>query len=1182
MRRIRCGVGVCAALGLCVPLALCFGTVLAEHKGVRLAVTVATKILPLSDRFDLDPARPEEREPQRETMFDIFGHDDIAASIDVNDSAMEAWGLSDFAGPVPTEKRTFTDREPNRPEIVHSSDDRSPVAATGVADANGPGAVVTEVSDPNKNAPERVNELIGFVVRGRMAHERLQIDDLDSLLASNGERRLPLLRILRAFRVPVREEGGVFRFVSEGVGPVEIDVPNGQIQIKDHRRAIDLVQAVSDITLKADLFVSSADIEEIFDVKLEWNTELYEYRIQLDRTLSIWTLATGSPLNMADIQYMGADLPEMLPAADRSHDALQFLQIDWQAGYEWRGSQGTDSDAHRVMLGSPRETLWGDVYDGQYKLRVSHPAVTWYEGDGVDWANGDGYAARLDWFEWVRRLPSAEITLGDSSSGLTDLVCPVVTTTGVRVNGLVGWTEGEMASDRSRMGLRQYFGRPLLFEGPAPIGATVELVLNGRTIGTQNVLPEPGSPPGMGVYRFEDIELAYGILNEVTIVITETNGNEIRVEKTVMGTPQLVPKGRTAYLGLAGSRRDRRTEDIQTVDTGEFSGYMTGGRILHGLTDRITIGLAGAGQQDYYRQYIDDPGASYGDRTYPESSQHGGFTLSCLPFDKLMLSGDLGGSEVQDSDGRGDLAARLRADYLPTQKLAFNADLLNLGTDYFDGVDPDVSDRRGGEVGMVYRWNKAWTLESGIGEVRDNLDGHKEDTLGVDYRSVGLMTTALPRSSLTAKLHNLEVSSDSDDATLLELRLRIAPVRSISIYGQIFMGEDLEIEEDNRFLSPLRLRNAPRSLGPAQYWTVSKRFNKDHRTSVSYGDTGLQETLGVAHDMRTTVKNHPLNLRGELLKTLSGGVGEDYRFRFRADYMLDPFGNNQFGAMVDLTEDDYAFYCYMSIQSLFACHRNRLIHVNESRIRTAYGAVHGRVFVDYNGNHLLDSDEPGVPDVKVSLNQLNSAVTDKRGYYILSASTNTGEARVFLDADTVPAIYTITSGVQSAKVYRDSLTEVNLSVAPLISLMGHVVAVDPNAGRRKDAAKVDPNAPDLSPTILDGVDSNDTSKQPPGRPAPLNGVRVYLSNPASGLLVADSYTGADGSYYFDDVKPGQYKLQVDPKTLPPTHFLAELERIIVVEPTREESVEIPMQDFTATVQPKKKTADPPPTDAAKP
>jgi hypothetical protein len=25
-------------------------------------------------------------------MFDIFGHDDIAASIDVNDSAMEAWG----------------------------------------------------------------------------------------------------------------------------------------------------------------------------------------------------------------------------------------------------------------------------------------------------------------------------------------------------------------------------------------------------------------------------------------------------------------------------------------------------------------------------------------------------------------------------------------------------------------------------------------------------------------------------------------------------------------------------------------------------------------------------------------------------------------------------------------------------------------------------------------------------------------------------------------------------------------------------------------------------------------------------------------------------------------------------------------------------------------------------------
>jgi len=1024
-----------------------------------------------------------------------------------------------------------------------------------------------------------MNELVGFVVRGRMAHERLQIDDLDSLLMPNGERRLPLLRILRAFQVILQEQGGVFRFAPEGVGPIELDVPNGQIRIKDQRREITLIQAVSDVTLKADIYVSAKDLEEILDVKLEWNNELYEYRIQMDRSLGIWTVTAGGPLNLTDIQYMGADLPSVLGAADRSRDALQFVQLDWQTGYGWHHTPGADSDVHRVTLGSPRETLWGNVYDGQYKLRMSHPAANWSSNDGLSWTNEEQYAARLDWFEWVRRLPSAEITLGDSSSGLSDLVCPIITSTGVRINGLIGCTAEEMASDRSRLGLRQYFGRPLLFEGPAPIGAAVELILNGRKIGTQNVVPEPGSPPGMGNYRFEDIELAYGILNEVTLVIKEANGNEIRVEKTMMGTPQLVPKGRTAYLGLAGTRRDRRIEDIPTVDAGEASGYLAGGRVLHGVTDRLTLGLTAAGQQDYFRRYTEDVVNTYRERTYPDSSQHGGVTLSYMPFDKLLLSSDLAGSQAQDSEGYGDLAARVRADYLPTKKLSFNADLLSLGSDYFDGVDPEVADRRGGEMGTVWRWNKLWTLEAGLGEVADNVNGDRDDTLVVDYRSVGLTTTALPRSSLTAKLHSFHATG-ADDAALLELRLRISPIRDVSVYGQIFTGDDIKVEGNDRFLSSLRLRNAPRFLHPSQYWAVTKRFNRNHMTSVAYGSTEEQDILSIAHDIRLTVNQHPLNLRAELIECLSGESEGQDRLRFRADYMLDPFGNNQFGATAEFSDDSYAVYCYMSIQSLFAHHGNRLVHVNESRIRTAYGAIHGKVFLDYNGNHILDANEPGIPDVKVSLNQLTSAVTDKEGYYILSTPGNASEVRVFLDAETVPAIYTVTNGAQTAKVYRDSLTEVDLSVAPLISLTGRVVGVDPNAAGHKvpepnmvDVNTPEPNTPELSPAVLDGAEPNSVSKKPAVRATPLAGVRVYLTDTASSLLVADSFTGSDGNYYFDDVKPGRYKLAVDPKTVPPTHVLTEQERIVVVEPTREESQDIPMPDITAIVQSKQKPAD---------
>ncbi len=95
--------------------------------------------------------------------------------------------------------------------------------------------------------------------------------------------------------------------------------------------------------------------------------------------------------------------------------------------------------------------------------------------------------------------------------------------------------------------------------------------------------------------------------------------------------------------------------------------------------------------------------------------------------------------------------------------------------------------------------------------------------------------------------------------------------------------------------------------------------------------------------------------------------------------------------------------------------------------------------------------------------------------------------------------------------------------------------------------------------VFDAADANDVAA--PAKP--LMGVHITLSDVESDLLIADSLTAADGSYYLGDIKPGRYRLRVDPKTLPPNHTLAEQERIIVVEPTREEFLEVTMPDFKA-------------------
>ncbi|HNS22544.1 MAG TPA: hypothetical protein PKH24_18720 [Sedimentisphaerales bacterium] len=1033
-------------------------------------------------------------------------------------------------------------------------------------------AAVTVVPDPSSEntGPEATTELVGFVVRGRRHVERLQVDDMDSLVLSDGRRLLPLLRTLRTFRVAMNEQGGVLKFTPEGGSEVELDIPNGRIRIKGQTRPLEFRQAVSEITLKPDIYIAPEDLSEILDMELVWNDQLYEYRIQLDRKLSIWKTRTGRSLLSAETQYIEMDLPEPLPPADRSEDLLQFAQVEWHPSYSWRHntSQGNFTSESRVVnIAGPSETLWGNWSDGQYKIRISHPSRTWSNTEGWEWPNDDPYVAEADWFEWVHRWRSAEITVGDSTFGLSDLVYPAFHATGVRINGLAGWTAEELKADKSSLGLRQYFGQPHVFEGPAPIDATVELQLNGRTIDIQTVRPQADAPPGMGTYRFDGIDLPSGILNEVTIVIREPDGNEIRVEKSIVGTPQLLPKGRTAYLGLVGTKREGATTDHECLDAGDFYGHISGARLLHGVSDRLSLGVVLACEEDHHHRYLEKNNHS-DDRSYPESSGHAGTTLSYLPFDNLILSGNLAASQGQGQDEYDDAAIRTRAEYLPTQKLSLDLDLLNLGSDYFDGTDPDVCDRRGGEAGFSWALDRKWTVEGGIGWIRDNLDGELTETTQVSYQNIGASTRALPRVTLGSRFHLLDVSTENEPRTLTELSLRTALRRDLNLYGQVFLGEELSVNDNDRFLSLLRLRHAPRVLRPSQYWTLRKTVNANNTISLIYNDTEAEETLSVVHDLKIDRRRHPWRLRTEILKELSDETGSDeYGFRLRGEYLLDRVGFNYISATGEYRQGDYAFLLSLNIKQLYSRHQKRMININESRVRTAYGAIHGKVFLDYNGNHFPDRDEPGVPGVKVCLGQNLSVLTDKKGYYILSARPNTPEVQVYLDPDTIPAIYTVTNGTQKAKLYRDSLTEVNLSVAPLISMVGRVVAVDPNTPDANAGAE----ALDIAATVLDGVAENVQQSAPLAR-HPACGVRVSLHNPQSGLLAAESITGQDGSYYLGDVKPGRYVLRVDPKTLPALHELAESERAVEVATTREEFVEIEQPDFVAIVQKNDKPA----------
>jgi hypothetical protein len=1079
----------------------------------------------------------------------------------------------DSSGVKPTGGTAPTGGQETSPGQLGQTPPASTVGPTSPANAS----ATIAVTDPNSETTpkETTTELVGFVVRGRSPWERLQIEDLDSLVTTEGKRWLPLLRVLRAFAVQIDEQTEVIRFAPEGVGDIALDLGKRQVSIRGQTSPIEFVERVSEITMKPDFYISPEDLSKILDIELQWDSGMYEYRIQLDRKLSIWKLGSSKSLLSRQTKYVEMDLPEALPPADRSRASLQFVEFDWHPSYTWQrtgtGASGASPvDSHALNVSGPRETIWGNAYNGQYKVQVSQSSLQWTNHKGWGWENNDNpYLAQVDWFEWVQRFRTSEVTVGDSTFGLSDLVYPVFTATGVRINGLLGWTPDELVSDKSRMGLQQYFGKPQVFQGTAPIGAEVELLLNGRTLDVQKVFPQADSPPGMGVYRFEGIELPNGILNEVTVVIKESNGNEIRVEKSVMGTPQMVPQGHAAYLGILGTKRERREIDKQVVDPGNFYGYITGGRVLYGLTDRLTVGTVLASEDDHYHRLLENRQFALSTRPYPTQSQHAGGTVSYLPLDNLMLSGDMAASQGEGQDRYNDMAARMRAEYLPTQKLSLSSDLLNLGPHYFDGSDVEVSDRRGGEMGFSWKLHKSWSLEGGMGEIRNNVDGQLPETTLVDYQSLGAVTTVLPRTSVTTRLYHLNVSTEEETRFLTELGFRTTPAPHWSLFGQVFLGKELTVQGDDRFLTLLRLRYAPRHLRPAQYWALRRDLNRSNAISLIYDDAEVERSLSLVHDLNTDIRNHPLRLHTEFIRELREAPdGHDYGFRGRYEYLLDRVGYNSLGAMAEYRHGAYTFLLYLNMTNFYSRHDGRFTNVNESRVRTSYGAIQGKVFVDYNGNHHPDPNEPGVPKVKVCLGETTSTVTDKDGYYILPAPANTSEVRVYLDVTTVPAIYSVTHGTQLAKIYRDSLTEVNLSVSPLISVVGQIVAVEPNAVHTKTS---DPNAAELRAAILEVADSNSVKK-------PVSGVRVYVSDPQSNRLVTDSVTGDDGAYYFGDVKPGQYLLRVDPKTLAKQYKLVEPERMIEVKPTREEFIEIRLPDLIVAVQSESKTSGQSPTE----
>jgi len=985
-----------------------------------------------------------------------------------------------------------------------------PPLAAEAADPSG-GAVGEHRPATSPTAAE--TEIVGFILRGRQPHEKVTIDDLGVIPLGPDRRLIPTLRVLKALGVEVATEGGKIAFQVSGAPAVVLEPDARRIQINGRGKIVDLLVARSEITNQQELYLPSDVLSEALAIELKWSREDYAFVADVDRQLDLWKREGPLSLLATDVETVPTDLPEALPAAKPVRSGLHFLEFQLRSRSPlMTGADRTDSTLHALQA-----TLWGSMREGRYKLRFSQPTV-YFGRSGIRLP--ESALPRISWGDWTLRSGNSEIALGDSVFGLSNLTLPIVRMTGIRINGLTGPPGGRLGDDRSQLGRRYYFVRSHIFEGRAPVGSKVRLVINNRTVATQQITDVEDDEDDEGSYRFEDISLPVDYLNDIRIVITEPDGTERQIKKSLLGSSLLLPKGRLAYLLALGTKRELR-------DWGAH-GAVACGRFLYGVTERFTVGGSVGFLEDFHlpiEGIIDSD-----QRQYPPSSLHLGAEFAWIPADFLQVKGELcaGQGGPGGVGGYEDLAFRLRGDFHPIRDLSLHTYLFRYGPSFFNGQNVNLYDREGYCLDVSWKPHRKWTMKAMMGRVRDNLDGRGNASRLAQFRNVQITTQVIPRTALT--LSSSQVTDEAGDPrSLHELSIRAYGLARLELTGRVATGEPLSSGGNSELFSGVPVRGFTVYQSPSTTIHLSRSINPANRVGMGFWDSANRTKASVYHSFRAQ-RRRGLRVRTEVGQSAGQGyalgAGSLY-FSNRSEICLDASGRTRMGLQTRYQQDEWTAMLFFSLTELYCFNNRRVIRVTDRRINPDRGAVHGMVFLDYNSNGRLDSDEPGIEDVRVRAGKLYAATTDRNGYFILPCLTRAEKFRVSLDLDTVPAIYVPTHGTQTAHVVGGNVTVINLGVTPLITISGRVLAV----GGTK---QVDP----------------------------LPGVRVVLSRQADGEFVADSITAGDGSYYLGEVRPGRYVLSVDAETLPEGYAMPAVAQELEILPKKEPQ-EVRPQPFLA-------------------
>jgi hypothetical protein len=194
-----------------------------------------------------------------------------------------------------------------------------------------------------------------------------------------------------------------------------------------------------------------------------------------------------------------------------------------------------------------------------------------------------------------------------------------------------------------------------------------------------------------------------------------------------------------------------------------------------------------------------------------------------------------------------------------------------------------------------------------------------------------------------------------------------------------------------------------------------------------------------------------------------------------------------------------------------------------------YSTIKGRVFADLNADGKDDPQEPGIPSVKLQLEDGRTEETDQNGNFRFDR-VKPGRVNVRLVADDLGTrLRASTAGQQEITLSSRETANVSFGVVDFGFIAGRVFN-------------------ELQPGAADSSDQ-------PG----INGVRIKLIPLSRTMPPLTRVTDGSGSFEFRNLTPGKYAVQLDEETLPPYFRMPERTSWeLSVQPVRGSYVDIPL------------------------